>query len=75
MADPNKRNVGSIDESDGHRSFKSRPSVGQSKPYTSGSNAHGKHEKATRGPDPGETSGVSRSDSYKGRATGTKKDL
>lgn len=30
-----------------------KPLVGQSKPYVSGANAHGKHEKPTKGPAPG----------------------
>jgi hypothetical protein len=73
LSDPGHRQGHSIDDSDGKRSFDSRPKVGQSRPYKSG-NAHGRHERATRGPDAGEQ-GVSRSDGPFKRSSGTKRDL
>lgn len=39
-------------------SYGKKPLVGQSKPYVSGANAHGKHEKPTKGPAPGSKSGT-----------------
>lgn len=52
------------------RNFGSAPNVGQSKPYQSGSNARGKHERPTQGAKPG-SGGVSpasqpRQSGYKG---------
>lgn len=48
--------------------FGSAPRVGQqAKPYNSGDNAHGVHQRRTQGPAPGEKSGHSRAAGpYKG---------
>jgi hypothetical protein len=53
---------GNLDPQRGHeKSFGTRPSVGQGgKAYVSGSNAHQKHQSPTRGPAPGQRSGLSR---------------
>jgi hypothetical protein len=59
----------------GERDFGSRPSVGQSKSYQSGSNARGQHQRATRGPEAGGSSGVTRSDGPERAGTGTSRDL
>lgn len=54
--------------------FGSRPTVGQSKPYVSGSNAHGVHQRRTVGPEPG-AKGVARADGPDRAGTGTIRDL
>jgi hypothetical protein len=72
LSNPNARNVGAIDDSDGRRNF---GSAGKVHRYESGANTRGMSQRSPSAPAPGERSGVSRSDSYKGRATGTKRDL
>ena len=55
----------------GQRRFESAPRVGQSaKPYTTGSNAYGKHQRPTRAPQPG-AKGVARSDGPFRRGSGS----
>jgi hypothetical protein len=65
--DGNARNVGSIDESDGRRSFGSAPKVHK---YNSGDNTHGVRQKSPSAPEPGETSGHARSDGPRKGYTG-----